>query len=78
MNPALTRVTGLDGVKVKLDMIKRFIARFRDNDQGAVTVDWVVITAGVLALGIAIMTLIETNAEALAVAAGSEIASRAE
>ncbi len=56
---------------------KRFLARFRGNEHGAVTVDWVVITAGVVALGIAAMTLIGSEATSLATATGDYVAERA-
>ncbi len=35
-----------------------FIKNFRADESGAVTVDWVVLTAAVVGLGIAVMTLI--------------------
>ena len=53
--------------------MKRFFARFRTNERGAVTVDWVVIVAGVLSLGVAVMTLIETEATDLATTTGEQI-----
>ncbi len=56
---------------------KGFLAKFRQNESGAVTVDWVVVTAGVIALGIASMTLIEAEATSLASATGTYIAERA-
>ena len=56
---------------------KRFLAKFRGNERGAVTVDWVVITAGVVALAIAAMALIEAEATSLATATGTYVAERA-
>ena len=53
--------------------MKRFFARFRANERGAVTVDWVVIVAGVVSLGVAVMTLIETEATSLATTTGDKI-----
>lgn len=54
--------------------MNRFLARFRGNERGAVTVDWVVITAAVIALGIVVMSLIETEALGLATTTGGVIA----
>jgi|EP00558_Chaetoceros_sp_UNC1202_P014491 Flp pilus assembly pilin Flp len=45
-------------------MIK-FIKNFRKNDSGAVTVDWVVLTAAVAALAGAAYTAIETGSSNL-------------
>ncbi|PSL17654.1 hypothetical protein [Shimia abyssi] len=46
-------------------MIK-FIKNFRKDDSGAVTVDWVVLTAAVVGLAVAAYTTIETNTASLA------------
>jgi Flp pilus assembly pilin Flp len=54
--------------------MKRFFEKFRGNERGAVTVDWVVIVAGVVSLGVAVMTLIETEATSLATSTGNKIA----
>lgn len=35
---------------------------FRDNEDGAVTVDWVVLTAAIVGLGIAVITLVAQGA----------------
>jgi Flp pilus assembly pilin Flp len=45
-------------------MIK-FIKNFRKDEDGAVTVDWVVLTAAVVGLAVAAYTSIETGATAL-------------
>lgn len=58
--------------------MKRFIAKFRGNERGAVTVDWVVIVAGVVSLGVAVMTLIETEATSLATSTSEQIAKGAD
>ena len=39
-----------------------FIKRFRKDEDGAVTVDWVVLTAAVVGLAVAAYTSIETGA----------------
>ncbi|SMX27572.1 hypothetical protein TRP8649_01678 [Pelagimonas phthalicica] len=54
-------------------MIK-FIKNFRKDEAGAVTVDWVVLTAAVVGLAIAAYTAIETNANTLITAAGGAVA----
>ncbi|AUC54573.1 MULTISPECIES: Flp family type IVb pilin [Roseobacteraceae] len=51
-----------------------FIKNFRNDESGAVTVDWVVLTAAVVGLAIAAYTQIETNANALINAAAGEVA----
>ena len=45
-------------------MIK-FIKNFRKDEAGAVTVDWVVLTAAVVGLAVAAYTSIETGASEL-------------
>ncbi|TCO69185.1 Flp family type IVb pilin [Rhodovulum euryhalinum] len=45
------------------DMIKRF----RSDESGAVTVDWVVLTAAIVGLGIAVLSQVKTGVDALAV-----------
>ncbi len=42
-----------------------FIKNFRNDDSGAVTVDWVVLTAAVVGLAVAAYTSIETGASNL-------------
>ncbi|MGJ8617199.1 MAG: Flp family type IVb pilin [Sulfitobacter sp.] len=39
----------------------KFIANFRKDEDGAVTVDWVVLTAAVVGLAVAAYTSIETG-----------------
>jgi Flp pilus assembly pilin Flp len=51
-----------------------FIKNFRKDEDGAVTVDWVVLTAAVVGLAIAAYTTIETNANTLITAAGGAVA----
>ncbi len=52
----------------------KFIKNFRKDENGAVTVDWVVLTAAVVGLAVAAYTAIETNTNTLATAAAAEIA----
>ncbi|SIN80150.1 Flp family type IVb pilin [Vannielia litorea] len=42
-------------------MIK-FLSRFSRDDSGAVTVDWVVLTAAIVGLGIAVIAMIAQGA----------------
>ena len=51
-------------------MIK-FLKNFRKDEAGAVTVDWVVLTAAVVGLAIAAYSTIQTNAEDLVGRAGT-------
>jgi len=37
------------------------IKRFREDESGAVTVDWVVLTAAIVGLGIAVLTTVRTG-----------------
>jgi Flp pilus assembly pilin Flp len=47
-----------------------FIKTFRNDEDGAVTVDWVVLTAAVVAMAIGAYTTIADNSEAMITAAG--------
>lgn len=42
-----------------------FIKNFRKDEDGAVTVDWVVLTAAVVGLAVAAYSTIETNTQTL-------------
>lgn len=54
-------------------MIK-FIKNFRNDESGAVTVDWVVLTAAVVGLAVAAYTTLETKTKELATAAAGAVA----
>ena len=43
-----------------------FIKNFRADEDGAVTVDWVVLTAAIVGLGIAVLASVRTGATAMA------------
>ena len=43
-----------------------FLKTFRADEDGAVTVDWVVLTAAIVGLGIAVLTSVSTGAELMA------------
>ncbi len=42
-----------------------FIKNFRKDEDGAVTVDWVVLTAAIVGLAVAAFTTIDSNTDAL-------------
>ncbi|MEM6757940.1 MAG: hypothetical protein AAF601_00530 [Pseudomonadota bacterium] len=42
--------------------MKRLLARFAREQSGAVTVDWVVLCAGIVALAVAIVTAMQSGA----------------
>jgi Flp pilus assembly pilin Flp len=44
----------------------KLINGFRNDESGAVTVDWVVLTAAIVGLGIAVITSVRTGTTALA------------
>ena len=50
-----------------------FLKKFRNDESGAVTVDWVVLTAAIVGLGIAILTTVETGTQALADKISAEV-----
>lgn len=52
----------------------KFIKNFRNDEDGAVTVDWVVLTAAVVGLAVAAYLQIESSTHTLADAAGARIA----
>lgn len=54
--------------------IKVFLARFRACDTGAVTVDFVVLTAAIVALAIAVLTSISAGTTDLGDDVGSHLA----
>jgi len=53
-----------------------FIKNFRKDEDGAVTVDWVVLTAAVVGLAVAAYTSIETGSTALTDSTSSFIEGR--
>jgi Flp pilus assembly pilin Flp len=54
-----------------------FIKTFRADEDGAVTVDWVVLTAAIVGLGIAVLTTVSNGAEDLADGIGDELTDQA-
>ena len=43
----------------------QFIKNFANDESGAVTVDWVVLTAAIVGLGLAVMTVVSGGTETL-------------
>jgi Flp pilus assembly pilin Flp len=54
-----------------------FIKTFRADEDGAVTVDWVVLTAAIVGLAIAVLASVKTGAEDLANGIESELTTAA-
>ena len=54
-----------------------FIKNFRKNEDGAVTVDWVVLTAAVVALAGAAYTSVQTGASDLTNSTGTFLSGKA-
>ncbi|NCO85578.1 MAG: hypothetical protein GW886_02980 [Rhodobacterales bacterium] len=50
-----------------------FIKNFRNDEDGAVTVDWVVLTAAIVGLGLAVMLSVRTGATDLAADIGTNL-----
>jgi len=50
-----------------------FIKNFRNDEDGAVTVDWVVLTAAIVGLGLAVMLSVRTGATDLATDIGTNL-----
>ncbi|MGZ9811330.1 hypothetical protein ACXN5S_12785 [Pseudoroseicyclus sp. H15] len=54
-----------------------FIKNFRSDESGAVTVDWVVLTAAIVGLGIAVLGSIQTGAGNLATSIAGDLNTQA-
>ncbi|EPX87577.1 hypothetical protein ruthe_00441 [Rubellimicrobium thermophilum DSM 16684] len=50
-----------------------FIKTFRADEDGAVTVDWVVLTAAIVGLGIAVLASVRTGATTMATNIAGEL-----
>ena len=53
-----------------------FIKNFRADEDGAVTVDWVVLTAAIVALGLVVGTSVKNGATTLATDVGADLAAQ--
>ncbi|KPN63219.1 hypothetical protein AKJ29_11010 [Aliiroseovarius crassostreae] len=49
------------------------INRFKADEDGAVTVDWVVLTAAIVGLGVAVLTSVSASTDALATKVSNKI-----
>ena len=54
--------------------MQKFINKFRRDEDGAVTVDWVVLTAAIVGLGLAIMSTVGSGADSFGSLISSELA----
>ena len=52
-----------------------FIKNFRADEDGAVTVDWVVLTAAVVGMGILVLSTVKTGANNMATNIATELSS---
>ena len=55
--------------------MKTFFQNFRKDEDGAVTVDWVVLTAAIVGLGIAVLTSVSGGTTSLANTISGELGS---
>ncbi len=46
--------------------LSTLVQNFKNDESGAVTVDWVVLTAAIVGLGIAVLTSVSTGTKSLA------------
>ena len=53
-----------------------FIKNFRNDEDGAVTVDWVVLTAAIVGLGIAVLSTVATGTKSLGSTISGKLASQ--
>ena len=53
-----------------------FFNKFRRDEDGAVTVDWVVLTAAIVGLGLAVLLSVGTQTEALAQKISSKLSTQ--
>ncbi|QQA41640.1 Flp family type IVb pilin [Pelagovum pacificum] len=56
--------------------MKNFFNKFRRDEDGAVTVDWVVLTAAIVGLGIAVLSTVGTGTTALGDTISDRLASQ--
>jgi len=63
-------------VSVKLAADSK-IRRFREGESGAISVDWVVLTAGVMALGLLFVNIVKTGQDEIGSSLGGSLSSSA-
>ncbi|KAA9010308.1 Flp family type IVb pilin [Histidinibacterium aquaticum] len=56
--------------------MQKFIKKFRRDEDGAVTVDWVVLTAAIVGLGVAVMGTVKGGVEDLGDKISSSLSSQ--
>jgi len=56
------------------NFLKTQLARFKNDDSGAVSVEWVVLTASVIGIGIGAITLVADSSEGVASASNEQLA----
>jgi Flp pilus assembly pilin Flp len=55
----------------------KFIKSFRDQDDGAVTVDWVVLTAAIVGLSVAVIAIVADGATDQSTGVGAALSDQA-
>ncbi len=56
--------------------MRTFLTRFRRDDDGAVTVDWVVLTAAIVGLGVAVIGVVSQGALDQSTGLGAHLSSQ--
>lgn len=56
------------------NFLKTQLTRFKNDDSGAVSVEWVVLTASVIGIGIGAITLVADSSEGVASASNEHLA----
>jgi len=54
-----------------------FCEKFRRDEDGAVTVDWVVLTAALVGIGVAVLGTVKSNTESVGTSVGTKVSSYA-
>ena len=70
----IPNVVNVSKTYLRRETMMKLMQKFRKDEAGAVTVDWVVLTAAVVGLAIAAYSTIEDNANTLITAAGGAVA----
>lgn len=55
--------------------MRNFFKTFKSDEAGAVTVDWVVLTATLVGLGVAVLATVKTETEGTATSVSNKVAS---
>jgi len=56
------------------DRLGAAFRRFSNNEQGAVTIDWVILAAGIVVLAVAVMPLFKVDLDAVEIATAEDAA----